>query len=77
MRILSAIRREEKRLRRQLVQIQNRLNGLDRAAEALGNSTNRRVNHVAQRVLSAKGRAAIAAAARRRWAKVRARAKTQ
>ena len=45
------------------------------AAEALGRSTDREVSRVTKRVLSAKGRAAIAAAARRRWAKVRARAK--
>ena len=75
MRILAAIRREEKKLRKQVVQLQNQLNRLGRAAEALGNSTNRQVNGLAKRVLSEAGRARIAAAARKRWAKVKAQAK--
>ena len=75
MRILTAIRREEKKLKKQLARLQNRLNRLGRAAEILGNSTNRQVNGIAKRVLSEAGRAKIAAAARKRWAKVRAQAK--
>jgi hypothetical protein len=78
MNILAAIKREENKVRKQLAKLQNQLNGLASAAEALGNSTNRQVNRelksVKKRVLSAAGRAAIAKAAKRRWAKVRAQA---
>jgi hypothetical protein len=41
----------------------------------LGNSANRDLVGVKKRVLSAAGRAKIAAAAKKRWAKVRAQAK--
>ena len=79
MNILAAIKREEKKVRKQLAKLQHQLNGLVSAAEALGNSTNRQVNRelkvVKKRVLSAAGRAAIAKAAKKRWAKVRAQAK--
>jgi acetolactate synthase small subunit len=79
MEILAAIKREENKVRKQLAKLQNQLNGLASAAEALGNSTNRQVNRelkvVKKRVLSAAGRAAIAKAAKKRWAKVRAQAK--
>jgi DNA anti-recombination protein RmuC len=78
MSILAAIKREQKKVRKQLTKLQNQLNGLVSAAEALGNSTNRQVNRelkgAKKRVLSAAGRAAIGKAARRRWAKVRAHA---
>jgi hypothetical protein len=79
MSILAAIRREQKKVKKQLAKLQNQLNGLVSAAEALGNSTNRQVNQevkgVKKRVLSAAGRAAIVKAAKKRWAKVRAQAK--
>lgn len=79
MNILAAIRHEEKKVRKQLAKLQKQLNGLASAAEALGNSTNRQVNRelagVKKRVLSAAGRAAIAKAARKRWAKARAQTK--
>jgi hypothetical protein len=79
MSILAAIRREQKKVKKQLAKLQNQLNGLVSAAEALGNSTNRQVNQevkgVRKRVLSAAGRAAIVKAAKKRWAKVRAQAK--
>jgi len=79
MKILAAIKRQEKKVRKQLAKLQNQLNGLVSAAEALGNSTNRQVNRelkgVKKRVLSAAGRAAIAKAAKKRWRKVRAQAK--
>jgi hypothetical protein len=78
MDILAAIKREEKKARKQLAKLQNQLNGLVSAAEALGNSTSRQVNRelkgAKKRVLSAAGRAAIAKAAKKRWAKVRAQA---
>ena len=79
MNILAAIKREENKVRKQLAKLQNQLNGLASAAEALGNSTNRQVNRelksVKKRVLSAAGRAAIIKAAKKRWAKVRKQAK--
>ena len=79
MRILAAIRREEKKVRTQLVKLQNQLNGLASAAEALGKSTDRQVNRelksAKKRVLSPAGRAAIIQAAKKRGAKVRKQAK--
>jgi cell division septum initiation protein DivIVA len=79
MNILAAIKREEKKVRKQLARLQNQLNGLASAAEALGNSTSRQVDReikgVKKRVLSAAGRAAIIKAAKKRWAKVRSQAK--
>jgi hypothetical protein len=75
MSILVAIRREQKKVRKQLARLQNQLNGLETAALALGNSTKGQLNGVKKRVLSVAGRAKIAAAARKRWAKVRAQAK--
>ena len=75
MSLLSAIRREEKKLEKELGKLQQRLNGVRAAAKALGNSTNRGMKAVRKRVLSAAGRAKIAKAARRRWARVRAQAK--
>jgi hypothetical protein len=75
MNILAAIKREERKLEKKLHKIQHQLNGVQAAAKALGDSTNREVKQVKKRVLSAAGRAKIARAAKRRWAKVRARAK--
>jgi DNA repair exonuclease SbcCD ATPase subunit len=75
MDILAAIKREERKLERELTQIQQKLNGIRGAAKAIGHSTNRQLKEVKKRVLSAAGRAKIAAAARKRWAKVRAQAK--
>ena len=70
MHILAAIRREEKKVRKQLAKLQNQLNGLVSAAEALGKSTNRQVNRelksAKKRVLSPAGRAAIIKAAKKR-----------
>jgi hypothetical protein len=75
MNILAAIKREERKLQKQLGKLQRQLNGVQAAAKALGRSANHEISGVKKHVLSAKGRAAIAAAARRRWAKVRARGK--
>jgi len=79
MKILAAIKREEEKVKKQLARLQNQLNRLVSAAEALGNSTSRQVNRelkgVKKRVLSAAGRAAIARGAKKRWAKIRAQAK--
>jgi hypothetical protein len=79
MSILAAIRREEKKVKKKLAKLQHHLSGLEAAAEALGNSTNRQVNRelkgVKRRVLSAAGRAAIIKGVKKRWAKVRKQAK--
>ena len=75
MNILAAIKREERKLQKQVDKLQHRLEGVRAAAKALGNSASRDLTGVKKRVLSAAGRAKIAAAARKRWAKVRAQAK--
>jgi hypothetical protein len=75
MNILAAIRREEKKLEKQLGKLQHTLNGVRSAARALGGSAECEVVGVKKRVLSAAGRAAIAKAAKKRWAKVRKQAK--
>jgi hypothetical protein len=75
MDILAAIKREERKLEKQLGKLQHRLSGIRAAAKALGRSAERDVTIVKKRVLSAAGRAAIAKAAKKRWAKVRKQAK--
>jgi DNA repair exonuclease SbcCD ATPase subunit len=75
MSILAAIRREQKKARKKLAKLQHQLSGLEAAAKALGDSTNHELKSVTKRVLSAAGRAAIARAAKKRWARVRAKAK--
>ena len=75
MNILAAIKREERKLEKQLGKLQHKLSGVRAAAKALGSSADREVIGVKKRVLSAAGRAAIAKAARKRWKKVRKQAK--
>jgi hypothetical protein len=75
MDILAAIKREERKLGKQLVKLQHQLNGVRAAAKALGDSTSREVTRVKKRVLSAAARARIGRAAKKRWAKFRALAK--
>jgi hypothetical protein len=75
MDILAAIKREERKLEKQLFKLQHRLDGVRGAAKALGHSAEREVVGVKKRVLSAAGRAAIVKAAKKRWAKVRKQAK--
>ena len=75
MDILAAIRREERKLEKQLGNIQHKLNGVRAAAKALGDSTSKELNVVKKRFLSAAGRAKISKAAKKRWAKIRAQAK--
>jgi t-SNARE complex subunit (syntaxin) len=72
MNILAAIKREEKKLEKQMSKLQHQLNGIRSAAEALGHSAAVEVKGAKKRALSAAGRAAIAKAAKKRWAKVRA-----
>jgi cell division protein FtsB len=75
MKIVAAIRREERKLEKQVGKLQKQLDGIRAAARALGNSASREATKVRKRVLSEAGRAKIAKAARKRWAKVRAQAK--
>ena len=75
MSVLTAIRREKKKVKKQLAKLQSQLSGLEAAAKALGDSTSKEIKGVKKRVLSAAGRAAIAKAARKRWAQVRKQAK--
>ena len=75
MNILAAIKRQERKLEKQLGKLNHQLNGVRAAATALGGSAEREVVGVGKRVLSAAGRAAIAKAAKKRWAEVRKKAK--
>jgi hypothetical protein len=75
MSILAAIRREQKKVKKNFAKLQHQLSGLEAAAKALGDSTNKEIKVVKKRVLSAAGRAAIAKAAKKRWAKARKQAK--
>ena len=75
MDLLAAIKREERKLEKQLGKVQRQLDGVRAAAKALGDSTKQEVTSVKKRVLSAAGRAKIVKAAKKRWAKVRAQAK--
>jgi hypothetical protein len=74
MDILAAIKREEKKLEKQLGKLQHQLTGIRAAAKALGDSTSREVTTVKNRVLSAAARANISKATKK-WAKFRAKAK--
>jgi geranylgeranyl pyrophosphate synthase len=75
MSILSAIRREEKKVKKQLAKLQDDLSGLQSAAKALGKSAGRDVTRAKKRVLSAAGRARISRAAKKRWAKIKSEAR--
>jgi hypothetical protein len=75
MSILAAIRREEKKVKKQLAKLQHDLIGLQLAAKALGKSATRDITTAKKRVLSAAGRAKISKAAKKRWAKVKAQAR--
>ena len=75
MDLLAAIKREERKLEKELGQLQHKLNGVRVAAKALGDKTVREVTQVKKRVLSAAARAKIAKATKARWAKFRAQAK--
>jgi hypothetical protein len=75
MDILSAIKREERKLEKQLSSIQGKLKGIKAAAEAMGRSADKKVTKGAKRVLSAAARAKIGKAAKKRWARLRAEAK--
>ena len=72
MKILAAIKREQKKLEKHLGKIQHQLNGVRAAAKALGDSTSKELKVVKKRVLSAAARARIGRATKKRWAKFRA-----
>jgi len=75
MDILAAIKREERKLEKELGRLQGKLNGFRAAAKALGDKTVREVTQVKKRVMSAAARAKISKATKARWAKFRAQAK--
>ena len=75
MDILAAIKREQRKLEKQIGKLQRQMQGVRGAAKALGDSTTKELTGVKKRVLSAAGRAKIAKAAKKRWARVRAQAK--
>jgi len=75
MSILAAIRREEKKVKKQLAKLQHDLIGLQSAAKVLGKTAGRDISRAKKHVLSAKGRANISKAVKARWAKVKAQAK--
>jgi hypothetical protein len=75
MKLLAAIKREERKLEKQLGKLQQKLNGVRAAAKALGDSASKELKVVRKRVLSAAARARIGRATKKRWAKFRAQAK--
>ena len=75
MDILSAIKREERKLEKQVAVIQHKLRGVKAAAEALGRSVDKKVTTGTKRVMSAAARAKIGKATKKRWEKFRADAK--
>ena len=75
MDILAAIKREERKLEKQLGKLQHQLSRVQAAAKALGDSTSKEITSVKKRVMSAAARAKIGKAAKKRWAKFRAQAK--
>jgi hypothetical protein len=75
MNILAVIKREGRKLEKQLGKLNHQLNGVRAAAKALGGSAEREVVGVKKRVLSAASRAAMVKAAKKRWAKVKKQAK--
>ncbi len=75
MDILAAIKREEKKLEKQLRKLQHQLTGVREASKALGRSTERELTSVKKRAMSAAARARIGKAAKKRWAQFRAQAK--
>ena len=72
MDLLAAIKREERKLEKELGKLQHQLNGVRAAAKALGATTVREVTQVKKRVMSAAARARISKATKARWAKFRA-----
>ena len=72
MDLLAAIKREERKLEKELSKLQNQLTGVRAAAKALGSRTRREVTEVKKHVMSAAARAKISRATKLRWARFRA-----
>jgi uncharacterized protein (UPF0335 family) len=72
MDLLAAIKREERKLEKELSKLQNKLSGVQAAAKALGSKASREIAQVKKRVMSAAARAKISKASKARWAKFRA-----
>ncbi len=72
MDLLAAIKREERKLEKELSKLQNKLSGVRAAAKALGGSAIREITQVKKHVMSAAARAKISKASKARWAKFRA-----
>jgi len=75
MDLLAAIKREERKLEKELSKLKNKLSGVQAAARALGSKAGREVAQVKKRVMSAAARAKIGKATKARWAKFRTQAK--
>jgi len=71
MGLLAAIKREERKLEKELGKLQGKLSGLRAAAKALGDSAVREVTEVKKRVLSDAAKLKISQAAKKRWAAFR------
>jgi hypothetical protein len=76
MDLIAAIKREERKLEKELGKLQHQLNGVRAAARALGSKASREVTDVKKRVMSAAARAKISKALKARWAKIRQAKKT-
>ena len=72
MDLLAAIKREERKLEKELSKLQNKLSGVEAAARALGSKASREITQVKKHVMSAAARARISKATKARWAKFRA-----
>jgi hypothetical protein len=70
--LLAAIKREERKLEKELSKLQNKLSGVQAAARALGHTASREIAQVKKHVMSAVVRAKISKASKARWAKFRA-----
>ena len=73
MDILAAIKREEKKLEKQLGKLQHQLTGV--RLQRLWGAPERELTSVKKRAMSAAARAGIGRAAKKRWAQFRAQAK--
>jgi len=72
MDLLAAIKREERKLEKELSKLQGQLNGVRAAGRALGGKASREIAQVKKYVMSASARAKISKATKARWAKFRA-----
>ncbi len=72
MDLLAAIKREERKLERELNTLQHKLNSVRGAAKALGSKASQEIAQVKKHVMSAAARAKISKATKARWAKFRA-----